>query len=281
MSANPPTPSIQPQRNVPALRARKGSGHPLVILTAYTTPQASMLDEYVDILLVGDSLGMVMYGEPNTLNVPLEWMCAHGKAVVRGAQQACVIVDMPFGTVQSSPYTAMDNCARVMRETGCTGVKIEGGVEMAETIGWLTSRGVPVMGHVGLMPQHVKSLGGFKKQGKDQASLDKIVADAKAVEQAGAFCVVLEAVMPEVAEAVTTAVSIPVIGIGAGHPCDGQVLVIDDILGLTERAPTFSKQYVNLNGLIRQAAKEFADEVRSGAFPGEAQGAKQEFKLKK
>lgn len=265
---------------VPDIRTRKG-GKPIVMLTAYTTPMAKLLDAHVDVLLVGDSLGMVMYGEPNTLNVPLEWMIAHGRAVSRGAAHALVVVDMPFGSVHASPYAAVENAARVLRESGASAVKVEGGVELAENIRTLTTRGIPVMGHVGLMPQHVQALGGFKKQGKDEEGLNKIVADAKAVEEAGAFCMVLEAVTPEVAQAVCAAVSIPVIGIGAGHACDGQVLVIDDLIGLTERAPTFAKQYADVKGAITESARQFAAEVTSGEFPGEKQGATLDFTAKK
>jgi 3-methyl-2-oxobutanoate hydroxymethyltransferase len=264
------TPSVRPTRTtVPALRARKasaGEGAPIVALTAYTAPVARLLDPWVDLLLVGDSLGMVVYGEENTLNVPLEWMIAHGRAVAQQARHALVVVDMPFGTVQASKETAFENCARVMKESGAQAVKIEGGQEMAETIRYLTSRGIPVLGHVGLLPQYVHAVGGFKRQGKDEATRTRIIADAKAVQEAGAFAMVAEAVTGELAAALTEACDAPIIGIGANHPCDGQVLVIDDILGLTPRAPSFAPRYVDVASQISEAAQRYAQEVRDGTF---------------
>ena len=255
--------------NVPGIRARKsshGRGQPIVALTAYTAPIARLLDPMVDVLLVGDSLGMVVYGEENTLNVPLDWMIAHGRAVVKQARHALVVVDMPFGTVQSSKESAFDACARVMKETGAQAVKIEGGSEMAETVAYLTARGIPVLGHVGLLPQHVNALGGFKRQGKDESSRAKILADAQAIEAGGAFALVLEAVTSELAQTIVEAVQIPVIGIGAQVPCDGQILVIDDILGLTPRAPSFAPRYADAATLISEAVQQFAQEVRKGTF---------------
>lgn len=256
-----------PHLTVPALRACKGSGQPIVALTAYTAPVARLLDPHVDLLLVGDSLGMAIYGEENTLNVPLDWMIAHGRAVARQAHHALVIVDMPFGTVQAASVTAFENCARVMQQTGAQGVKIEGGREMAPTIRYLTERGIPVLGHVGLLPQHVNTLGGFKRQGKTDEAREKIVDDGLAVQEAGAFAVVLEAVTPEVGAQLTETLAIPVIGIGANHACDGQILVIDDILGLTPKAPSFAPRYADVAEAIVQAAQSYASEVREGRFP--------------
>lgn len=264
---------------VPAIRARKGSGQPIVALTAYTAPVAQLLDAWVDLLLVGDSLGMAIYGEENTLNVPLEWMIAHGRAVAKQAHHALVIVDMPFGTVQAAPETAFENCARVMQQTGAQGVKIEGGREMAPTVRYLTERGIPVFGHVGLLPQHVNSFGGFKRQGKTEEAREKILADGLAVQEAGAFAVVLEAVTAEVGAQLTEHLTIPVIGIGANHACDGQILVIDDILGLTPKAPSFAPRYVDMAEAVAQAAQAFAADVRTGRFPGEVLARKSDLTL--
>ncbi len=258
-----------PRLTVPMIRARKGTGQPVVALTAYTAPVARLLDPWIDLLLVGDSLGMVIYGEENTLNVPLEWMIAHGRAVARQASHALVIVDMPFGTVQASPERAFEHCARVMQETHAQGVKIEGGAEMAPTVRFLTERGIPVFGHVGLLPQHVNALGGFKRQGRTEEAREKILADGRAIEEAGAFAVVLEAVTAETAALLTESLSIPVIGIGANHGCDGQILVTDDILGLTTRAPSFAPRYTDLAEAIAHAVQSFATDVREGRFPNE------------
>ena len=269
--------STRPGRiTVPDIRARKG-GVPVVCLTAYTAPMARLLDSHVDLLLVGDSLGMVVYGFDSTLPVTLDMMIAHGAAVVRGTQNACVIVDMPFGTTQESPEMAFRNAARVMAETGADGVKLEGGAEMAETIDFLTRRGVPVFGHVGLMPQSVHAHGGYRARGRKAQDAAAILADAKAVARAGAFALVIEATMEPVARRITKAVAIPTIGIGASAACDGQILVTDDLLGLfPDFTPQFVKRYAELGRAVEKAARDYADEVRHRRFPGPDQvfGAK-------
>ncbi len=253
------------------IRARKG-GQPIVCLTAYSAAIARLLDPHVELLLVGDSLGMVLYGQDNTLGVTLDQMVAHGAAVVRGAARACVIVDMPFGSYQESPQQAFRNAARVLAATGCAGVKLEGGRDMAETIGFLTSRGIPVLAHVGLMPQLVNTLGGFRTQGRDQAGAAAILADARAVAEAGAFAVVVEGTVEAVARRVTEELAIPTIGIGASPACDGQILVTDDLLGLTgEQAPRFAKRYADLGAAVEEAVASYAAEVRDHRFPGPGQ----------
>lgn len=249
------------------IRARKG-GEPIVVLTAYTAPIAKLLDAHVDILLVGDSLGMVIYGMETTLAVSLEMMIAHGQAVVRGSQRACVVVDMPFGSYQESPQQAFRNCARVMAETGCAGVKLEGGAEMAETIRFLTQRGIPVMAHIGLKPQTVHAIGGFRSQGRDDDEAAQIRADARAIAEAGAFSVVVEGTVEPVARALSEEIAIPTIGIGASPACDGQVLVTEDALGLfTDFTPKFVKRYANLAGQVSQAAAAYAADVKARTFP--------------
>lgn len=253
------------------IRARKG-GQPIVCLTAYSAAIARLLDPHVDLLLVGDSLGMVLYGQDNTLGVTLDQMIGHGAAVVRGATRACVIVDMPFGSYQESPQQAFRNAAHVLAATGCAGVKLEGGREMAETIAFLTSRGIPVLAHVGLMPQLVNTQGGFRTQGRDEAGAAAILADARAVAEAGAFAVVVEGMVEAVARRVTEELAIPTIGIGASPACDGQILVTDDLLGLTgEQAPRFAKRYADLATVIDEAAASYAAEVRDRCFPGPGQ----------
>jgi 3-methyl-2-oxobutanoate hydroxymethyltransferase len=251
-----------------ALRARKG-GTPIVSLTAYTTPQARLLDKHSDLLLVGDSLGMVVYGLDSTLSVTLDMMIAHGTAVVRGANRACVIVDMPFGSYQESPAQAFGNAARIMAETGCSGVKLEGGEVMAETIRFLAARGIPVLGHIGLQPQSVKALGGFHAQGRTDADAARIIADAKAVAEAGAFAMVVEGTAEPVARRLTELVPVPTIGIGASPACDGQILVIDDVLGTFDAfKPRFVKRYAELSGAISAAVSAYAEDVRARRFPG-------------
>jgi len=255
--------------SVPMIAARKGST-PIVCLTAYTTPMARLMDAHVDIMLVGDSLGMVLYGMETTLGVTVDMMVNHGRAVMRGAERACVVVDLPFGSYQESPAVAYRTAARILAETGCDAVKLEGGVEMAETIAYLTGRGVPVMGHVGLKPQSVRVMGGFAVQGKDEAAAQRVSEDAKAVAGAGAFALVIEGTWEPVARAITTAVPVPTIGIGASPACDGQVLVSDDILGLFgDFTPKFVKRYAELAPDMEEAIKAYADEVRARAFPGE------------
>ena len=248
--------------------AGRKNGTPLVVLTAYTAPMAAILDAHVDILLVGDSLGMVVYGFDSTLPVTLDMMINHGAAVARGSKKALVVVDMPFGSYQASPPQAFAACARVMAETGAQGVKLEGGAEMADTIGFLVERGIPVMGHVGLMPQRVHALGGYRYQGRDADDAAHILADAQSVEQAGAFAMVIEGVKEEVARHVTGQLRVPTIGIGASPACDGQVLVIDDMLGLGGGyIPGFVKRYAHLADAIEQAIKTYGEEVRNRTFP--------------
>jgi 3-methyl-2-oxobutanoate hydroxymethyltransferase len=254
--------------SVPDLAARKG-GEPIVSLTAYTTPMAKALDAHMDFLLVGDSLGMVLYGFDSTLQVTLDMMIAHGAAVVRGATHACVIVDMPFGTYEASPEIAFQSAARVLAETGCAAVKLEGGVEMAETISFLAGRGIPVLAHIGLTPQSVNVLGGFRVQGRDDARSEKIRADAQAVTQAGAFAVVIEGVTEMLAREITAEISIPTIGIGASPACDGQILVTEDMVGLfSDYTPKFVKRYAELGTDLEAAAEAYARDVKARAFPG-------------
>jgi len=264
MSAQPDTVR---RITVPDLRARKG-GTPIVSLTSYHAHTAALVDKYADFILVGDSLGMVMHGMDSTLGVPLDLMIMHGKAVVRGTQRALVVVDMPFGSYEESPDVAFRNAARVMKETQCQAVKLEGGARMAETIRFLSDRGIPVMAHVGLTPQSVNTMGGFKVQGRDEAAWAVHVDDARAVAEAGAFAVVVEGVVEELADRITAAVDIPTIGIGASRKCDGQILVLEDMLGLNPRPPKFVKVYGRLGPMIEEAVKSYADDVTSRAFPG-------------
>ncbi len=252
---------------VPDIKARKGAV-PVVCLTAYTSLTAVLLDENVDLLLVGDSLGMVLYGMDSTLGVTLEMMIAHGQAVMRGARRACVIVDLPFGSYQESPESAFRNAARVMKEVGCAGIKLEGGVEMAATIRFLVERGIPVLGHIGLLPQSVNTAGGFRSLGREEKEAADIMEDAKAVAAAGAFAVVIEGTVEPLAREITAAVPIPTIGIGASPACDGQILVTEDLVGLFSGfKPRFVKRYAELGEGIAQAAKAYAEDVRAGRFP--------------
>jgi len=255
--------------SVPELKARKG-GEPIVCLTAYTTPVARRLDPHVDLLMVGDSLGMVLYGFDSTLPVTLDMMIAHGAAVRRGSERACLVVDLPFGSYQESPTVAYRAAARLMAETGCSAVKLEGGLEMASTVAFLVERGIPVMGHVGLTPQAIHALGSFRAQGRREEEWAAIEADAAAVAEAGAFAVVLEAMAEPLAARITRAVAIPTIGIGASAVCDGQILVLEDMLGLSPRVPKFVKRYAELGGAIEDAVASYALEVRSRAFPAES-----------
>jgi 3-methyl-2-oxobutanoate hydroxymethyltransferase len=266
------TPSPVPGKRMtaPAIRARKVNGKtetPIVMLTAYTMRMAQLLDPHCDMLLVGDSLGQVIYGLPSTIPVTMEMMCAHGAAVVRGSWHALVAVDMPFGSSEGCPEQAFASAARIMKETGCAAVKLEGGEVMAPTIRFLAERGIPVIGHVGLTPQAVNVLGGYGARGKEQKEADKILRDAKAVADAGAFCIVVEGVMEQIATKVAQGVAPPVIGIGASTDCDGQVLVIDDMLGMFERTPRFVKRYDDLATRIGEAAAAYAAEVRERTFP--------------
>lgn len=253
---------------VTQIRAQKGKA-PLVCLTAYTSLTAQLLDDNTDLLLVGDSLGMVLYGLDDTLGVTLDMMIAHGKAVMRGADKACVIVDMPFGSYQESPQVAFRNAARVMKEVGCDGVKLEGGIEMAETIDFLTKRGIPVLAHVGLLPQSVHTAGGFRSHGKEDEEASHILADAVAITEAGAFAVVVEGTVEPLARKITETIAIPTIGIGASPACDGQILVTEDLVGLfSDFTPKFVKRYAELGAQIAEAAKSYSEDVRSGSFPG-------------
>jgi 3-methyl-2-oxobutanoate hydroxymethyltransferase len=246
----------------------KKGGEPIVGLTAYTAPMAQLLEPQVDFLLVGDSLGMVVYGFDSTLPVTVEMMIAHGAAVMRGSAQALVVVDLPFGSYQESREQAFRTAARILAETGCGAVKLEGGAEMAETVHYLTGRGVPVMGHVGLMPQSVNAAGGFRVQGRGAEQAERVAADAGAIAAAGAFALVIEGTLEPVARAITEAVPIPTIGIGASSACDGQILVTEDVLGLfTQFKPRFVKRYAELAPLIAAAAAEYAAEVRARRFP--------------
>ena len=250
------------------IRAQKG-GDPLVCLTAYTSLTAQLLDDHTDLLLVGDSLGMVLYGLDDTLSVTLDMMIAHGKAVMRRSCRACVIVDMPFGSYQESPEAAFRNAARVMKEVGCAGVKLEGGIEMAETISFLTKRGIPVLAHVGLLPQSVNTAGGFRSHGQEDEEATRILADAVAVTNAGAFASVVEGTVEPLARKITETIHIPTIGIGASPACDGQILVTEDLVGLfSDFTPKFVKRYADLGQQIADAAKSYSEDVRSGNFPG-------------
>jgi 3-methyl-2-oxobutanoate hydroxymethyltransferase len=269
-----PTPAPMKRLTVPAIQRRKFEGRteePLVMLTAYTARQAQLLDPHCDMLLVGDSLGQVIYGLPSTLAVTLDMMIAHGAAVVRGSYHSVVIVDMPFGSYEASPQAAFASASRVMAETGCAAVKLEGGEAMAPTISFLSQRGIPVMAHIGLTPQAVNALGGYGARGKSQQEHAKIMADARAVADAGAFAMVLEGVMEPLAVAVTDSVDVPVIGIGASAHCDGQVLVSEDMLGMFDRVPRFVKRYEEMAGIISGAAERYAGDVRARTFPTEEQ----------
>ncbi len=249
------------------IRARKG-GEPLVSLTAYTTPMAQMMDAHCDFVLVGDSVGMVLHGLPSTLGVTMEMMILHGQAVARGLNSAMMVVDMPFGSYEESKEQAFRNGARLMAETGAGAVKLEGGVEMAETIAFLVKRGVPVMAHVGLTPQSINTLGGYKVQGRD-ADAERVVADAKAVADAGAFAVVLEKVPEGLSDRITAEVDIPTIGIGASAGCDGQILVLDDMLGLfTAFKAKFVKRFAELGVTAEEAIAQYAADVKARTFPG-------------
>ncbi len=269
-----PTPAPMRRLTVPAIQRRKFDGRtrePLVMLTAYTARQAQLLDAHCDMLLVGDSLGQVIYGLPSSVPVTLDIMAAHGAAVVRGSYHAVVIVDMPFGSYEASPAQAFDNAARLLKETGCAGVKLEGGAVMAETVAFLTQRGIPVIGHVGLTPQAVNVLGGYGARGRSEAEAAKIVSDAQALADAGACAIVVEGVIEPIAVAVTRAVACPIIGIGASAQCDGQILVAEDMLGMFERVPRFVKRYGEMAQVISGAAEHYAAEVRARSFPGPEQ----------
>jgi len=254
----------------PDIAARKGKA-PVVCLTAYTAPVAEILDEVCDLLLVGDSVGMVMHGLPNTVGVTLEMMILHGQAVMRASRRAMVVVDMPFGSYEGQKELAYANAARILKETGCQAVKVESGPTIPETIAYLVRRGIPVMGHVGLRPQAINVNGAFKAKGRTEEERARVVAEAEATVDAGAFCIVVEGVAEALAKEITEAVAAPTIGIGASAACDGQVLVIDDMLGLFDWTPKFVRRYADLKGEIARAAKAYADDVRERRFPAAAE----------
>ncbi len=265
-----PTPQPMRRLTVPKIRAHKTGGEtcePLVMLTAYTARQAQLLDAHCDILLVGDSLAQVIYGLPTTIPVTLDMMANHAAAVVRGSYHAVVVVDMPFGSYEQSPQQAFESAAYLLKQSGAAAVKLEGGDQMAETVAFLNQRGIPVMGHVGLTPQAVNVLGGYAARGRDDAEAKKIVGDAKALDKAGAFAIVLEGVLEPIAIEATGAVSCPTIGIGASAQCDGQVLVTEDMLGMFERVPRFVKKYEDIAGVIEKTVAQYAEEVRARTFP--------------
>jgi len=265
-----PTPQPMKRLTVPAIRARKSGGvtaEPLVMLTAYTARQAQLLDAHCDLLLVGDSLGQVIYGLPSTVPVTLGMMANHGAAVVRGSYHAVVVVDMPFGSYEASPQQAFESAAFLLKQTGAAAVKLEGGAAMAPTVAFLSQRGIPVMGHVGLTPQAVNVLGGYGARGRSHAEADKIIADAIALDQADAFAIVIEGVVEPIAIAATKAAGCPTIGIGASVQCDGQVLVTEDMLGMFERVPRFVKRYEDIAGVIDRTVARYAQEVRARTFP--------------
>ena len=250
----------------PQITNRKG-GEPIVSLTSYHAHTAAIVDRYADFILVGDSLGMVMHGMESTVPVPLDLMIMHGRAVVRGTKQALIVVDMPFGTYEESPQIAFRNAARIMKETNCGAVKLEGGARMAETIHFLVERGIPVMGHIGLTPQSTNTLGGFKTQGRDEDTWPIHQADAKAVAEAGAFSIVLEGMVEPLAAQISKEIESPTIGIRASTEYDGQILVLEDMLGLNPNPPKFVKQYENLLQGIEDAVERYAKDVKSRAFP--------------
>lgn len=251
----------------PDIRGRKG-GEVIVSLTSYHAHTAAMVDPHVDLILVGDSLGMVMHGYDSTVPVPLDLMIMHGQAVVRGSSHALVVVDMPFGSYEESPAQAFKNAAKIMKKTGCGAIKLEGGARMAETITFLSERGISVMAHIGLTPQSINTLGGFKTQGREESQWATIEADAKAIEEAGAFSVVIEGVAEPLAAKITKQISIPTIGIGASPSCDGQILVLEDMLGLSPWVPKFVRKFGEVGTHIENAIKDYADSVRDRSFPG-------------
>lgn len=273
MSAQPPPPKadVPPARLTVRDLAKAKGGTPLVCLTAYTAPTARLLDPHADLLLVGDSVGMVVHGLPTTVGVTLEMMILHGQAVMRGSRRAFVVVDMPFGTYEESPEQAFRNAARLMTETGCQAVKLESGTYAADTIRFLVARGVPVMGHVGLRPQATNVDGGFRAKGRNVAERDRVIEEAQAAADAGAFALVVEGVAEDLAREITAQVAVPTVGIGASVACDGQILVTDDMLGLFEWTPRFVRRYADLDGEISAAVARYAEDVRTRQFPAEAE----------
>ena len=265
-----PLPEPVRRLTVPGIARRKGA-EPIVMLTAYTARMAQLLDKHCDLLLVGDSLGQVIYGLDTTVKVTLDMMIAHGAAVVRGSYRSVVVIDLPFGSYEASPQAAFETAARVLKETGAAAVKLEGGMAMAPTIRFLVERGIPVVAHVGLTPQAVNALGGYGARGRSEAEAQKIMLDASAVAEAGCFALVVEGVVEPLGRAITEAVACPTIGIGASAACDGQVLVVDDMLGMFERVPRFVERFDNLAERIDAAAASYAAAVRERRFPTEKQ----------
>ena len=255
------------RKTAPDLRARK-NGEPIVMLTSYHAHTAALVDRHCDAILVGDSLGNVMHGFETTVPVALDMMILQGRAVMRGSQQALVVVDMPFGSYEGSKEQAFQSAVRIMKETLCGAVKLEGGARMAETVAFLSERGIPVMGHIGLTPQSINTLGSFRAQGREEETWAPIENDAKAIAEAGAFSIVVEAVAEPLARKITQSIAVPTIGIGASAACDGQVLVLEDMLGLSPRAPKFVRRYSNLGPMIEEAIAGYARDVKSRAFPG-------------
>ena len=254
----------------PDITSRKGQT-PVVCLTAYTAPMADLLDEHCDLLLVGDSVGMVVHGLPNTVGVTLEMMILHGQAVMRGSKRAMVVIDMPFGSYEGGKEQAYENCARVMKETGAQGVKLESGPTVAETIAYLVQRGIPVMGHVGLRPQAVLTDGAFKAKGKTDEERLRVMSEAEATADAGAFAIVIEGVAEGLARDITAAVDKPTIGIGASAACDGQILVTPDMLGLFDWTPKFVRRYADLRSEVGRAVAAYAEDVKARRFPAEVE----------
>ncbi|ACV75742.1 3-methyl-2-oxobutanoate hydroxymethyltransferase [Zymomonas mobilis subsp. mobilis NCIMB 11163] len=261
-------PSSNKRRTIPELRARKGKS-PIVALTAYSALTARFVDPYADFILVGDSLAMVEHGMATTIGASLDMMILHGQSVMRGSEKAAVVIDMPFGSYEASPQEAYHNAVRILSETGCSAVKLEGGSHLAPVIAFLTARGVPVMGHIGLTPQYVQTLGGFKIQGHSSEQQDKIKQDALDFEAAGAFAVVLEGVTEPLAREITDNIAIPTIGIGASSYCDGQVLVLEDMLGFNDKVPRFVKKFAHLGDDIKKAVSDYATAVSNRSFPAE------------
>ena len=277
MSAHPQDPKVRPHSRpvkrarrvtAPQITARKGA-EPIVCLTAYDAPTAEIIDPYCDLILVGDSLGMVVHGLPSTVGVTLEMMILHGQAVMRGSTSALVVVDLPFGSYEAGPEVAFQSASRVMMETGCQAIKIESGSYAADTIAYLVERGIPVMSHVGLRPQSMHVLGGFRARGRRQHVADQILDNAKAAADAGSFAVVVEGVSADIADRVTQAIDIPTIGIGASPDCDGQILVTPDMLGLFQRVPKFVKKFGSQRDEIENAVKQYAEAVQDRSFPAQ------------
>jgi 3-methyl-2-oxobutanoate hydroxymethyltransferase len=260
--------AVQRRMTSTALKERKG-GDRIVALTAYTTPMAALLDPHADLILVGDSVGMVLHGLPDTIGVTLDMMAMHGRAVMRGASRALVAVDLPFGSYEASPVRAYDSAARLLKETGCQAVKVEACEGIADTISFLVGRGIPVIGHVGLRPQAMNVEGGFKAKGRDERERARVLAEARATDEAGAFAIVVEGVTEALGAEITQAVGAVTIGIGAGVACDGQILVTDDMLGMFEWTPKFVRRYADLRTVVNDAVVRYADDVRNARFPGE------------